>query len=265
MLKDLQNEKDSRNIFIDKIGICDYKLPITLKIQDKKYNSICNISSNVALEEASRGAHLSRIIEVLNESLYNKVITLSDFNKIVELTIQKSNTIGASININFDIIIKNITPISKKDSFNTVNLNINNSKINNAINKSLSISMLGTTLCPCSKEISKYGAHNQKCKVIVTLYGEYENIDLNKIISIIENSFSEKVYSTVKREDEKYITEKAYENAKFSEDLIRDLLIEISKIYDDKIVAELVNYESIHEHNVYAKGKLDKPIQLIRK
>lgn len=265
MLKDLQNEKDERNIFISNIGICDYKLPITLNINDKYYNSICNISSNVALDETSRGAHLSRIIEVLNTYLYNKTITLSDFDNIVNATMNRSETIGVSLSIDFDIIQKRITPISNKESFITVNLKINNTKIRNEKNNSLSISLIGTMLCPCSKEISKYGAHNQKCKATITLYGNYENVNLDEIINIMENSFSANVYSTVKREDEKYITEKAYENPKFSEDLIRDLLIGIGSIYNDKIVAELVNYESIHEHNVYAKGLIEKPKKLLKR
>jgi len=151
-----------------------------------------------------------------------------------------------------------------KDSFATVNLKTNNKVGEDFNEKSISIALLGTTLCPCSKEISKYGAHNQKCKVIITLYGDYENIDFDLLITEIEKQFSANVYSTVKREDEKYITEKAYENPKFSEDLIRDLLINISALYDGKVEAELINYESIHEHNVYAKGTIDTKRKVLK-
>jgi len=129
----------------------------------------------------------------------------------------------------------------------------------------MSISIFGTTLCPCSKEISKYGAHNQKCKVIVTLFGDYESIDFNQIVSVIEEQFSANIYSTVKRNDEKYITEQAYENPKFSEDLIRDLFINVGDLYEGKVIAELINYESIHEHNVYAKGIIDNSEKVLRK
>ena len=257
MLKDLQNEKDNRHISLSNIGISDYKLPISLAIGDKIYNSICTISSNVSLDETNRGAHLSRIITVLNDYIYDKTLRLEDFNKIIDETIRQSETIGATLSVDFDIVLKRISPISKRDSFITVNLKINNAKITDEEEKSLSISILGTTLCPCSKEISKYGAHNQRCKVIVTLYGDYESIDFEQIVSAIEEQFSANVYSTVKREDEKYMTEKAYENPKFSEDLIRDVLISVSSLYEGKICAELVNYESIHEHNVYAKGEIN--------
>ena len=262
MLKDLQNEKDNRNIFISNVGICDYKLPITIKIGENIYSSICNISSNVALGKNSRGAHLSRIIEVLNENLYNNIIELADFYEIMSTTKDRCETMGVDLKINFDIIIKRLAPVSKKDSFVTANLKINNRCLDAEEEKSITISMLGTMLCPCSKEISKYGAHNQKCKAMVTLYGEYEKSSLDEIINVIENSFSANVFSTVKREDEKFITERAYENAKFSEDLIRDLLIGVSEIYDGKIAAELINYESIHEHNVYAKGTIDKKVKV---
>lgn len=257
MLKDLQNEQDNRNIFISNIGICDYKLPISIKIGDKVYNSICIISSNVALGKENRGAHLSRIIEVLNDCLYEKEITLEDINKITKETKSRSATLGVDLNMAFDIILERITPVSNKKSYTTANLKINNAEIGEESEKSLSISLYGTMLCPCSKEISKYGAHNQKCKATISLYGNYESVNLDDIIHIMESSFSANVYSTVKREDEKYITEKAYENALFSEDLIRNLLLGVSEIYDEKIVAEIINYESIHEHNVYARGILD--------
>ena len=255
-MKDLQSEKDVRHISIDKIGICDYKLPIALIIGDEVYNSICNISSNVMLDESCRGAHLSRIIEVLNENLYHKTITLEDFGRIVEETKNRSKTIGASIEFDFDIILQRLAPVSKKESYTTANLKINNSIKNDDSDKSITISILGTTLCPCSKEISKYGAHNQKCKAMITLYGDYENINFDEIVETIENQFSANVYSTVKRRDEKYITEQAYENPKFSEDLIRDLLLSVGALYEGRVVAEIVNYESIHEHNVYARGEI---------
>lgn len=265
MLKDLQKEHDSRNISISNIGICDYKLPITLIIGENEYNSICKISSNVSLDETCRGAHLSRIIEVLNDNIYGKKVSLADFNRIIDETIERSNTIGATINYDFDIIVKKSAPVSNKNSFTTVNLKINNSKFSDIVGKSLSISLLGTTLCPCSKEISMYGAHNQKCLATITLYGNYESINFDEIVSAIEAQFSANVYSTVKREDEKFITEKAYENPKFSEDLIRDLLINVGNLYNGKIDAELINYESIHEHNVYAKGTIDNSEKVLIK
>ena len=257
MLKDLQNERDNRNISISNIGICDYKLPISLIINNEVYNSICNISSNVILDETHRGAHLSRIIEVLNDNLYKKVISLSDFNRILSETVNRSETIGAELTFDFDIILLRNAPVSKKESFITANLKINDYKTQNSEEKSLAISIYGTTLCPCSKEISKYGAHNQKCKAVVTLFGDYENIDFDDIVRTIEAQFSANVYSTVKRKDEKFMTEQAYDNPKFSEDLIRDLLINVGEKYSGKIMAELVNYESIHEHNVYARGIID--------
>lgn len=265
MLKDLQNEEDNRNISISNIGICDYKLPISLVIGDEVYSSICTISSSVMLDESRRGAHLSRIIEVLNDGLYGKKVGLTDFSKMVDETARRSETIGAALIFEFDIILKRKAPISNKDSFVTAHLKITHEKANDDYEKSMAISIFGTTLCPCSKEISQYGAHNQRCKVIITLFGDYESIDFNNIVSTMENQFSANVYSTVKREDEKYITECAYENPKFSEDLIRDLLINVGKLYDGKIVAELVNYESIHEHNVYARGVIDNQEKVLRK
>lgn len=259
MLKDIQKEKDTRNIFISDIGICDYKLPFCFDMGDAKFNTIATLSSTVALDKSLRGAHLSRIVEILNTKFYNQVISLNDIKIILNEIIKKSETNESKINANFDIIISEETPISKLKSYKTINIIVECQLKDNNIKTKIEVSVIGTTLCPCSKEISNYGAHSQKCLAKITIFQDNNVfIDINKIINIIENSFSSKVYSTVKREDEKYITEIAYENPKFSEDLIRDLLININDIYpNNKIIAELINYESIHQHNVYAKGVLD--------
>ena len=112
-------------------------------------------------------------------------------------------------------------------------------------------------LCPNSKAISEYGAHSQKCNLTSTLYGDIEKVFIEDIIKIIFGQFSAEVYGIVKSADEKYLTEKAYNNPKFSEDLVRDTLIKLREYYKaGRIETEIENLESIHQHNVYAKGVL---------
>ena len=110
-------------------------------------------------------------------------------------------------------------------------------------------------LCPNSKSISRYGAHSQKCNLKATLYGDIDNLIVEEVLKIISSQFSAEVYGVVKSVDEKLLTEKAYENPKFSEDLIRDTLIALKEYYNNGMICvEIENLESIHQHNVYAKG-----------
>lgn len=258
MLVDIHKNSDLRNIEVNCVGICDYKLPISFKDGKNKFNTVATISSNVVLDKNLKGAHLSRISEVINKNLIDIDFELKNINKITEEIVNKSETIGANLDISFELINKRKTPVSNKDSYLCSKIVVGSKILNKNCNNKLMIETVGTMLCPCSKAISKYGAHNQICNLKVTLNGEIDNINVEKIISIMENQFSSPVYSTVKREDEKYITEKAYENPKFSEDLIRDTLIAIRKYYKNgKIRVELINYESIHQHNVYAMGEIN--------
>lgn len=258
MLVDIHKNKDLRNIEVNNIGICDYKLPIIFKNKNNIFPTIATITSTVVLDRNLKGAHLSRISEVINDSLINKNISLGDINDITKEVAERSETKGANLILSFDLINKRLTPVSKKDSYLSSKITIISAVFDKSVSNKLIVETVGTMLCPCSKAISKYGAHNQICNLKVSLTGNIENIDVEKIIDIMEDQFSSPVYSIVKREDEKYITEKAYENPKFSEDLIRDTIIAVHNYYSDgNIRVELVNNESIHQHNVYAMGELN--------
>lgn len=258
MLVDIHKNKDLRNIEVNNIGICDYKLPIIFKNRNNIFPTIATITSTVVLDRNLKGAHLSRISEVINDSLINKNISLGDINDITKEVAERSETKGANLILSFDLINKRLTPISRKDSYLSSKITIISDIIDKSVSNKLIVETVGTMLCPCSKAISKYSAHNQICNLKVSLTGNIESIDVEKIIDIMEQQFSSPVYSTVKREDEKYITEKAYENPKFSEDLIRDTIIAIHNYYSvGDIRVELVNNESIHQHNVYAMGELN--------
>ena len=258
MLVDIHKNKDLRNIEVNNIGICDYKLPIIFKNRNNIFPTIATITSTVVLDRNLKGAHLSRISEVINDSLINKNISLGDINDITKEVAERSETKGANLILSFDLINKRLTPISRKDSYLSSKITIISDIIDKSVSNKLIVETVGTMLCPCSKAISKYGAHNQICNLKVSLTGNIESIDVEKIIDIMEQQFSSPVYSTVKREDEKYITEKAYENPKFSEDLIRDTIIAIHNYYSvGDIRVELVNNESIHQHNVYSMGELN--------
>ena len=257
MLADIHKNKDVRNIEVGKIGVCDYKLPIQLVKKESNFSSIATISSYVILDKELKGAHLSRISEVITEHLADKPFELVKINDIVKAIVKRSETKGAELNIKFDYINSRLTPMSKKVSYLSSEVIVFCRICDEMVENSISIETVGTMLCPSSKAISEYSAHNQKCNLKVTLIGDVSDIELDEIVSIMEKQYSCPVYSTVKREDEKYITEKAYKNPKFSEDLIRDTLIAVSDYFKKgKIRVELVNNESIHQHNVYAMGEM---------
>ena len=211
MLVDIHKNKDLRNIEVNNIGICDYKLPIIFKNKSNIFPTIATITSTVVLDRNLKGAHLSRISEVINDSLINKNISLGDINDITKEVAERSETKGANLILSFDLINKRLTPVSKKDSYLSSKITIISDIFDKSVSNKLIVETVGTMLCPCSKAISKYGAHNQICNLKVSLTGNIESIDVEKIIDIMEQQFSSPVYSTVKREDEKYITEKVNE------------------------------------------------------
>lgn len=255
-MEDIHNIVEKRNIKIERVGFSDIVLPFCFKSLND-YHTIANITAGVELDEKQKGAHLSRIMEVLNECLSNKILTIEDFTEIMYKLSKKIEADNVNMALDFNAIIPSLSPITNRNAYiNTiVTLYINLSQ--NQVIKNISLKLDGAMCCPSSKKISKYGAHSQRCSLKTTIIDTSDDVKIEDMAQIMEESFSAPVCSVVKREDEKYLTEKAYENPKFSEDLIRDTLINMKRIYTEKeIVAEMYNYESIHSHNVYAKGRM---------
>lgn len=245
---------DERNIEIDNVGVCKYKLPMIFQSKNN-YNVISEITAGVSLKSNIKGAHLSRIVNVLDEMVANKVISISNLNYVLEKLSEELELNNANISLSFGIVYPKITPVSKKITYLNSDI-ILSGKINNCkFEKNISLTAQGAMLCPNSKSISKYGAHSQKCNLKATIYGAIDNLIIEEVLEIISSQFSAEVYGVVKSIDEKLLTEKAYENPKFSEDLIRDTLIALRQYYDGgTICTEIENLESIHQHNVYARG-----------
>lgn len=255
-MDDVHKSIENRNIEIDEVGICDVKLPFYF-VSKNEYATIALINSGVSISKNEKGAHLSRIIETLNECLYNKVISINDFAKIVQYLSKNVESKNIIMETKFDIIIPSKSPITNKISTIPTCVTIQTKLKDNKTCNDLKLEMNGAMCCPSSKKISKYGAHSQRCLLTTTIFNSNNNIYIEDIADTVSSCFSAPISSVVKREDEKYLTEKAYENPKFSEDLIRDTLIKVKKLYpDNSISAEMTNFESIHSHNVYCKGKI---------
>lgn len=255
-MEDIHNTDDKRNIKIQNVGISDVLIPFCFKSLNN-YNTIANITSGVELDENKKGAHLSRIIEVLNEYFANKILTIENFTEIIYKLSRKTEADNVNLTINFNAIMPTLSPITNKNTFINTIVTLYVDLMKYQITKNISLKLDGAMCCPSSKKISKYGAHSQRCSLKTTILNCSDDTKIEDIANLMQDCFSAPVFSIVKREDEKYLTERAYENPKFSEDLIRDTLIKMKQLYTNKeIIAEMCNYESIHSHNVYAKGKL---------
>lgn len=255
-MKDIHEEYDSRNIEVSNIGICDIKMPFCF-IDNSETNTIADINAGVLLDKKQRGAHLSRITEVLNEKVYLKKISFESLPKIVKELSEKCESTGAYLELKFPVFEDRVTPVSGMTAHEETDIVVKVEFLGKTY-ISIEITRYGMMVCPCSKEISKYGAHAQKCKLSAEFIEiKYEKFVLEEIIRIIDKQFSSAVYSLVKRSDEQFITEISYDNAKFSEDLVRDCLIALNEAdIASKIKVNVTNLESIHKHNVFAYGEI---------
>ncbi|MDD3050892.1 MAG: GTP cyclohydrolase FolE2 [Candidatus Cloacimonetes bacterium] len=247
---DIQSLQDVRNVTIDRVGVKNVKYPIVVEDRTNKIqHTIADLDIFVELPHNQRGTHMSRFIEVLNryheETLVDNLPTF-----LTEIKNELSADV-AYVSIKFPYFISKIAPVSKISSLMSYNCDFTAS-LSDIFNLSLGIEIPITTLCPCSKEISDYGAHNQRSIVRVT-FAYKEFVWLEEIIEIVESCASSQIYSLLKRVDEKYVTEQAYNNPMFVEDIVREIYLKLQS--DNRITTftvESENFESIHNHNAYA-------------
>jgi GTP cyclohydrolase I len=251
-MKDIQNLPDNRKISIDKVGIKDLKLPV--RVRDRHHGSqstVADVNFYVDLPHHFKGTHMSRFVELLNE--YDDTFDVMHLREILQATRERLNAVKAHLELTFPYFIEKEAPVSgsvgKIDYNCTLSAALNGGDRMDIVT---TVRVPVTSLCPCSKEISEYGAHNQRS--IVTLSVRTNKfVWMEDLIRMIEKAASCEVYSLLKREDEKYVTEKAYDNPVFVEDIVRDVTEQLAD--DERIdwfTIESDNLESIHNHNAYA-------------
>ncbi|MEW6306518.1 MAG: GTP cyclohydrolase FolE2 [Verrucomicrobiota bacterium] len=251
MLHDKQSERDHRELRIDKVGVRGLRFPIQVK--DKAHslqNTIATIGMYVDLPKEFKGTHMSRFIEVLNA--HGSVIHVENINDILHAMQVKLKSETAHLEIEFPYFMTKKAPVSGMESVMDYTARFDATAIRKEIDFVLSVSTSVTTLCPCSKAISRHGAHNQRGTVTVQLRST-ESIWIEDVIAMVEASASSELYGLLKRQDEKAVTERAYENPVFVEDLVRNVALKLNAhpaVTWYKVEAE--NYESIHNHNAYA-------------
>lgn len=249
-MKDIQSGFDERNETIDKVGVKNLKYPIVLQDRNTGLQStIADIDFFVELPHYYRGTHMSRFIEVLNS--FHKEDIIDNLPKLLAAVKEKLIADRAFIKLRFPYFIAKQAPVSGIESLMSYDCFFEASLADD-YELRIGADVPVNTTCPCSKELSDYGAHNQRS--IISVRVTYEDfVWLEDIIDYAEQVSSIQLYSLLKRSDEKYVTEQAYNNAKFVEDIVRDLAILLKK--DDRITGFKVsseNMESIHNHNAYA-------------
>lgn len=251
ILPDTQNQTDIRKIAIDRVGVKNIKYPIAVKDKDNEIqHTIATIAMTVDLPQEFKGTHMSRFIEILQSK--NREIHVDSIDTILIEMQKKLHASASHIEVQFPYFKEKKAPVSEKRSL--MDYEVRFHAVRNSEKKDfiMTVGVPVTTLCPCSKNISKYGAHNQRGEVTVSV--RFKNtVWIEDIIAIIEGSASSELYSLLKREDEKFVTERAYENPVFVEDLVRNIVV---KLNDNKNISwfsvEAENFESIHNHNAYA-------------
>ncbi len=254
---DVQNQADNRGIKIRRTGVTKVHLPLLISDGGKIHHVTAQIKFTASLSEKIRGTHMSRFMEILTERTETP-LTISEVEKILVDAQEKLDADFSAIQIAFKIFVEQFAPVSNKKSFLDVDCTFDAELYKNSrMNFKLGLTVPFTSLCPCSREISDFGAHNQRSICRVTL--EIDDVDkavdfgIEKICRLIETQGSSKLFPILKREDEKFVTEYAYKNPKFVEDILRDVVITLRGV--ENVAAfevECENFESIHNHNSYA-------------
>ncbi len=255
-LPDIQGTEDLRHLAIQRVGIRGVRHPLLVKTESGTAQpTVGTWSLDVHLPETKKGTHMSRFIALLED--HSEALDVPVFRQMLAEMVQKLNAESGRIEVTYPYFIRKAAPVSGVTSLLDYQITlvgqIDLANKEQPTKVMLTIQAPVTSLCPCSKEISEYGAHNQRSHVTiqVELKGE---LSVEELVRIAEDEASCELYGLLKRPDEKYVTERAYDNPKFVEDLVRDVVNRVSK--DERVghyVVEVENFESIHNHSAYAR------------
>lgn len=251
VMPDVQGSADTRHIAIDKVGIKDIKHPVRVRDRSgREQHTIANFNMYVNLPHNFKGTHMSRFVEILNEHEYE--ITVDSFKDMLVEMNKRLEAQAGHIEMAFTYFVIKSAPISGVTSLLDYEVTFIGEITDDKPVITVKVIVPVTSLCPCSKEISQYGAHNQRSHVTVTAKTN-GFLWIEDLIDLVEKEASCQLYGLLKRPDEKYVTEHAYEHPKFVEDMVRDIATKLNK--DPRVTAYVVeseNFESIHNHSAYA-------------
>ncbi len=253
-LEDTQNERDSRDVAIQRVGIRELRHPIIfLDCENDKQATVATAAMAVALSPELRGTHMSRFVAILSEVAES--VSLAQLPAILETMLERLEASEATFELQFPYFITKAAPITKSSGKLDYQVTLKAERLaegREAI--ALSVRVPVTTLCPCSRNIAARGAHNQRGEVLVTVTGKAPDLpSIPTLIRAVEASGSSELYSVLKRPDEKQVTERAYDHPVFVEDLVRNVAVKLRAMNGiDTFRIEGENFESIHNHNAFA-------------
>ncbi len=257
-IPDVQGSTDRRRIAIDKVGIKNIRHPI--RVRDKSegiQHTIAVFNMYVGLPHNFKGTHMSRFVEILNRD--EREISVESFGPMLRMMVERLEAKSGHLEMSFPYFITKTAPVSGVRSLMDYEVSfIGTISSENRHAFTLKVVVPVTSLCPCSKEISAYGAHNQRSHVTVTATLN-QHMWIEEIVQIVEGLASCELYGLLKRPDEKFVTERAYDNPKFVEDMVRDVAAQLNvEPRIDAYIVESENFESIHNHSAYALIERDK-------
>jgi GTP cyclohydrolase I len=256
-IPDVQNSADTRQLAINKVGIKGIRHPVMVK--DKSVgvqHTIATFNMYVHLPHNFKGTHMSRFVEILNQ--HGREISVESFESILREMVVKLEAQSGYIEMSFPYFVNKAAPVSGVQSLLDYDVTFVGEIIDGEYRFTMKVLVPVTSLCPCSKKISERGAHNQRSHVTLTVRTSTP-VWIEELVRYAEEQASCELFCLLKRPDEKFVTERAYDNPKFVEDMVRDVAAVLNA--DDRIVSYIVeseNFESIHNHSAYALIERDK-------
>jgi GTP cyclohydrolase I len=255
-VEDVQSRADTRHLPINRVGIKDISHPVRVKDRSAgEQHTIATFNMYVSLPHNFKGTHMSRFVEILHAE---REISVESFRHMLESMTERLEADAGHIEMSFPFFIMKRAPVSGVESLLDYRASLIAERHDGITDLWVRVVVPVTSLCPCSKRISDYGAHNQRSHVTITAQLS-EHMWIEELIEIAEQEASCELYGILKRPDEKYVTERAYNNPKFVEDMVRDVATRLNA--EARIVSYVVeseNFESIHNHSAYALIERDK-------
>ena len=256
-LPDIQSTADARQLAIQRVGVRGIVFPVRVAGAGGAQASVARVDMYVGLPADQKGTHMSRFLEVLH--VQDEPLSYAALDRLMVAMLDRLEADSGWIEMRLPYFVKKAAPVSGVESLMDYELTLRVEARDGLRRQTLKVLVPVTSLCPCSKEISAYGAHNQRSHVTIAARLSAE-LPVESLIEVAERAASCELWGLLKRPDEKYVTERAYENPKFVEDLVRDIALALDRIPAvEAYTVESENFESIHNHSAYALIERERP------